>query len=126
MAKLAKITLISLFAFMVSCAQGHCRKSEMIGEARAQTKTSAEPSDSKTIKVFKADGSRQCEKDSGVSLDVMSKQLGPIKIYSSKKQHDGLMHASVCGGITGYVNVYEIDASQLKSAEDSGFKVWKK
>lgn len=75
------------------------------------------------ISVFKYDGSKQCEKDSGVSLDSMQKkELKGINIISSSKQPDGNMHASVCGGGTGIMNVYEISERDLNKAEKRGFK----
>jgi hypothetical protein len=75
------------------------------------------------VSVFKYDGSKQCEKDSGISLETMQKkELKGIKVVKSSKQPDGMMHASMCGGGTGMMNVYEISEKDLNKAEKRGFK----
>ncbi|OQW54272.1 MAG: hypothetical protein A4S09_06125 [Proteobacteria bacterium SG_bin7] len=78
---------------------------------------------SANVAVFKYDGSRQCERDSGTSLEAMQKrELKGIKVIKSSKQPDGNMRASVCGGKTGLMNVYEISEKDLNKAEKRGFK----
>lgn len=75
------------------------------------------------VSVFKYDGSKQCEKDSGVSLETMQKkELKGIKVIKSSKAPDGNMHAAMCGGGTGMMNVYEISEKDLNKAEKRGFK----
>ncbi len=75
------------------------------------------------VSIFKYDGSKQCEKDSGTSLETMQRrELKGIKVIKSSKQPDGNMHASVCGGGTGMMNVYEISEKDLNKAEKRGFK----
>jgi len=78
----------------------------------------------KKILVFKYDGSRQCEPDSGVSENTMSKELTEVKVYSAEKKSDGQPRVQVCGALTGYANVYKIKAENLPLAEALGFKKW--
>lgn len=79
----------------------------------------------KKIKVYKPDGSIQCEPGTGISPTEMAKQLSGLKIYSSQSQHDGLMRIQVCGQPTGQCNVYEIAETDLATATQAGFKIWK-
>lgn len=75
-----------------------------------------------TVFVYKADGSRQCAQGKAIPLDEMEKQLKGIKVHSRENRSDGLMHIQVCGSPTGMINVFEIDAQSLKTAEKRGFK----
>ena len=77
------------------------------------------------VLVAKHDGSKQCDKKSGTSLDVMVKDLGEIKVYDQFKAQDDLMRIQVCGAPTGMHNVYEISKSDLKKATQVGFTLWK-
>jgi len=73
-------------------------------------------------RVYKPDGSRQCERRAGTSLEVMERELAGIIVHTREKRRDGLMHIQVCGGPTGMINLYEIDTSFVKQAEQRGFK----
>lgn len=77
-----------------------------------------------TAEVFRYDGSRQCENSSGISLEEMAKQLesAGIKVFASRKGSDGRIYPAVCGGGTGRLNIYSIDAQQLAQAKELGFK----
>src|SRR5712691_970315 len=79
---------------------------------------------SQTTKVYKPDGSIQCQM-SGVALEDMEKELTSkgITVLSSCYSHDGLIRPAVCSVPTGSLNVYEIDVSQLQKARDLGFGV---
>lgn len=79
----------------------------------------------KTVLVFKYDGSKQCGEGKEITLDTMSRQLQDIKIVSMTKKHDAMMRIQVCGAPTGHANVYEISDKDLKKAESYGFKLWK-
>lgn len=80
-----------------------------------------------TVFVFKPDGSKQCEENTGVAPEAMEKKdLGGIKVLSRDKRNDGMMHVQVCGRATGQVNVYEIPAGMLKEVETRGFKKFEK
>lgn len=74
------------------------------------------------VRVYKPDGSRQCERRAGISLEVMERELAGIIVHTREKRKDGLMHIQVCGGPTGMINLYEIDAAMTKQAEQRGFK----
>lgn len=76
------------------------------------------------IKIYKPDGTLQCNQGQKISLDDMSKELKNIKIYSKENLHDGLMRIQMCGKPTGYNNVFEIDQENLAAAEKLGFKKW--
>jgi hypothetical protein len=90
------------------------------GPAPAAAKSGAK---GETVKVFKYDGSRQCEPGTGVSAAVMqAKELAGIKVISSEHRSDGRMRAQACGMPTGMINVYEIDIADLPKAEKQGFK----
>ncbi len=71
--------------------------------------------------VAKPDNSKQCESDSGISLDTMEKELKEIKVFSKSKGDDGKMYAAVCGGKTGRLNVFEITQKDLAKAQKLGF-----
>lgn len=105
--KSAVLGLIALISVM-GCASGHCYGRR--GEA------------AKKIYVFKPDGSKQCEKDTGDKVEVMVEQLKGIKIFSQENKSDGLNHMMMCGAATGRINVYQIFEKDLPVAEAAGFK----
>ena len=80
----------------------------------------------KNVKVYKPDGTLQCNQGKAISLKEMESELKGITIFSSEKIHDGLMRIQVCGQPTGNSNVFEIAESDLEKAKSFGFKVWKK
>ena len=90
-------------------------------KAEAEVSMSEKKSET-TVKVYKADGSLQCQPDSGLSLKEMAKQLNNITAISHERKHDGKMRMTLCGTPTGYMNVYEINESQLEKALEYGFK----
>jgi len=81
--------------------------------------------DAKSIMVYKHDGTLQCGQGNEVTLKEMAKQLtdAGVTIMAQKKSNDGLMHPAVCGGITGQINLYEIPAQSVGTAQGLGFKV---
>ena len=128
-----KLSFTIIILFLMGCSQGNCRRKDKIPEypgnqVGASTNTlGTQPETPKEarIRVFKYDGSLQCGVNKGRSLKSMAGDLEGVRIYSSEKKSDGLMHIQVCGSSTGMTNVYEIPKSQLKLAEDRGFKLWK-
>lgn len=123
-----------IFGFLSSCSTRTCKPNENITNDQRPTpvagETTLNPTTTMTnqikkIKVYKPDGSVQCEQGSGTSAAEMQKQLGDIKVYSSDKKSDGLIRIQVCGQPTGYCNVYEISEADLVKAEKNGFKKWK-
>lgn len=81
------------------------------------------PKSKATIKVYKYDGSVQCENE-GIALDDMEHELtnAGITVYCSKKGFDGLAYPAACGNATGVINIYEIERIDLEIAEDLGFE----
>ena len=81
--------------------------------------------DAKSIMVYKHDGTLQCGEGKEVTLKEMAKQLtdAGVIIIAQKKSTDGFMHPAVCGGITGQINLYEIPAQSVATAQGLGFKV---
>lgn len=109
-----KFAVISCVIFAIGCVSGHCGRD---GKGKKETGNNK-------VFVFKYDGSRQCEKSRGVDLDVMSDELGKIKIHSKMKRSDGQIRVQVCGALTGMTNVYEISEKDVAKAEALGFKKW--
>lgn len=83
-------------------------------------KPATEPSE-KRVRIYKSDGSRQCE-GGGISPEAMKSQLQGIRVYAAEKQTlHGMIFPSVCGGQTGSINVYTIAEQDLPKAEKRGF-----
>jgi hypothetical protein len=110
--------LIKLFVYsflLLGCASNHCGR-----DGKATKMDSAR----QKIFVYKYDGSKQCEENTGTDLEKMSEELSGIKIFSMSKKSDGQIRVQVCGALTGMANVYEIAAKDLPKAEALGFKKW--
>ncbi len=73
-------------------------------------------------KVFKYDGSTQCNND-GIPLKKMAQELidGGVDVICAQKASDGMMYPAVCGGASGVINVYLIHPENLPDAEALGF-----
>jgi hypothetical protein len=121
-----RLALSLVAIFMVSCAQGHCRRPAAAPAAAAPLPQdlNSKPSDQDHVFVYKYDGSLQCGMGKPIGLETMAKELQGIPIVSSLKKADRLMHIQVCGSISGKANVYEIPTIYLKQAESKGFKKW--
>ena len=79
--------------------------------------------DGDRIQVDQYDGSRQCA-DAGMSVQDMQVQLQGITVYAAAKgQLPGVVFPAVCGGATGRINLYTIDAHQRGAALARGFAV---
>ncbi|WP_229439448.1 hypothetical protein [Neisseria brasiliensis] len=80
------------------------------------------PSQAERISVYKSDGSRQCGSGSGVSAQEMLRELDGMKVYAARADVlHGVAFPAVCGGGTPNINVYVIDAKNLKKAQQRGF-----
>lgn len=129
------------FVFLVSCSlvfscsTTHCKDQEKKDSTKNSPNAAAvmSPEISSAVagvklmtkvKVFKADGTLQCQQGKKIELTTMSKELAGITIYSSENLHDGLMRIQLCGKPTGQNNVYEINESDLPKALSLGFKKW--
>lgn len=80
-------------------------------------------SSSTYVKVYKSDGSTQCNND-GTPPDVMISELtnAGIDVVCSETGSDGLIRPAVCGGSTGKLNVYKIYKVNLVDAQKLGFE----
>ncbi len=136
MAKLIFIVFSTLS--LIACSNSYCRQKKDRNNFVQHTKDLpkfistdktdlSQELDTKTIKVFKADGSKQCQAEKAISVQKMQEVLNKanIKVSKAEKAKDGLMRAQVCGSDTGNINIYEIPASQLEEAIKMGFQEWK-
>ena len=127
-----KMAVLIFIFFIVTCQMPPCNIQERptntaAGKALdAKVENLKKDAAMKSVKVYKPDGSLQCNQGQAVSVKEMQRELRDIKIISSEKKHDGLMRIQVCGHPTGMNNVYEIAESDLEKATGHGFKVWKK
>ena len=81
----------------------------------------ASAQNTQTIQIYKLDGARQCEGE-GFSVAAMQAELVGIRVHATEKSHlPDVMFPAVCGGGTGSINVYTIDAQQRRQAEQRGF-----
>lgn len=121
---------IALVLF-VGCKSGPCpREGVDIKQSEAKTKELAEKagmvSTYERVKVYKPDGTLQCNQGKQIPMAEMAKQLAGIQIFSQENLSDGMMRIQVCGAPTGQSNVYEIPKVELKKAIGLGFKEWLK
>lgn len=127
--------MLALTSLLISCSTQTCKPNENIENSKSSNQPIASESASltiknmttqiKKIKIYKPDGSVQCEANTGQSIIEMQKSLDAITVFSAEKKHDGLMRIQVCGQPTGQCNVYEIAESDLAKALSFGFKKWK-
>lgn len=75
------------------------------------------------VEVFKPDGSRQCEPDSGTPPAAMRAELeaAGVTVHAARTGSDGMMYPQVCGALTGRINVFTIDPAALDDARALGF-----
>ncbi len=121
---------------LMACSHGDCRNQQLKNSAEAKTLPlsadgtplgglsggPATPAD--RIRVYKLDGSLQCNQGKAITPSEMQKELAPLEVYSSGNKHDGMMRTQVCGSPTGRSNVYEINRKDLEAAQKKGFKEW--
>ena len=74
------------------------------------------------LKVFKPRGSVQCG-DRGTAPETMRGELerAGVRVASASCGSDGRMYPAVCGGGTGEINLFEIDAADAERARALGF-----
>lgn len=77
-----------------------------------------------TIRVYRADGSRQCEPDSGAPPTAGQRTLAAagIPVLGSGCGHDGRVRIALCGVETGLIHLYDIPANRLEEALALGFR----
>lgn len=78
------------------------------------------------IEVYKSDGSRQCETESGVSPQTMqARELADVQVLSARRDAlRDMAFPAVCGGMTGSVNVFTIPAADWEKVHARGFARW--
>lgn len=136
-------------AVLAGCSSGNCRKNQMkdtpefydkavekvegtqavqsAEKAKKEAKENAIKAVAKVtdrVRVFKYDGSLQCNQGKPIALAEMQKELKGIQVYSAENRRDSLMRIQVCGAPTGQANVYEIDRRDLDQAKKLGFQIW--
>ena len=86
-----------------------------------QSETVAAPA-STPLQVFKPRGSLQCE-GRGTAPELMRAELerAGVRVLSAQCGSDGRMVPAVCGGATGEINLFEIDAEDAERARALGF-----
>lgn len=74
-------------------------------------------------KVFKYEGSKQCQQGSGVALEIMQRDLveAGVDVICAHRGHDGRMRIQMCGADTGKMNLFVIPGEQLPKAQALGF-----
>ena len=126
-------TFFLLSVFLISaCSTGHCRRDRSGGQGPILEKLNPKPPTNYEqrnlgeVTVAKADGSLQCEPNSGLDLERMAEdQLAGIEILSSSKQNDGLIRIQVCGTETGMLNTYRIQSKDVPKVLKAGFTLFK-
>lgn len=131
-----RLVLVLFLALLLqACTTGHCRhlrdeeNAKNAAEGKPMPKVDApsvnlKPSSADRVRVYKFDGSLQCNMGKSRSLSEMQKDLKSIEVFQSWKRHDGMMRVQLCGSPTGQSNVYEIDRKDLEAALKLGFKEW--
>lgn len=76
------------------------------------------------VKVYKPDGTLQCNQGKKIAIDKMEVELKGLKVYSKYNKNDGKMRIQLCGSPTGNAHVFEIDRTDLEEALKRGFKEW--
>lgn len=114
-------------AVLAGCTAGNCRRHQADPAApSAAAKTPEAPMTKPTdrVRVFKYDGSLQCNQGKAVPLETMRQELKDIEVFASENKPDSLMRIQQCGTPTGRANVYEIAREHLDAAKKLGFQLW--
>lgn len=120
--------LLTMCLILVSCSTKLCenREKNKFDSTQQPISEKQDTGSMKKVKVYKPDGTLQCNQGKQISLEEMQTQLKDIQVFSSVRASDGKMRIQLCGTPTGQNNVYEILESDLSKAEAAGFKVWLK
>lgn len=121
------VTVFLVSSCVLSCSTTQCKDHQNFKKTTSTLsleKTVSGVDQMNKIKVFKADGTLQCNQGQKVDLQEMAKELIGIQIFSSENKHDGLMRIQLCGKPTGHNNIYEINSADLPKAMALGFKKW--
>jgi len=113
-----KSVFFATLCVVISCTSTHCRNKEF------ETLESQKEKKTKTVKVYRYDGTLQCGMGKRIALEEMQKDLKEIPVISSAHLNDGLMRIQLCGSPTGDANVFEIEEGHLEKAKTLGFREW--
>lgn len=116
--------LVLILVVASSCSTKMCQP-EDVKKSNGPSSLTQLGQNVKKVKVYKPDGSIQCEPKSGKSIEESKAELVGVTIISSEKKHDGLLRAQVCGTPTGQCHVFEINEADEEKALKLGFKIWK-
>jgi len=127
-----RLLVLFLLIFTTACANKNCREVHQAATSSEANRINPptpspleeKPNSKLRVRVFKYDGSLQCEMGSALSVEEMRKDLKGVLVYSTENRADGLMHIQQCGTPTGRANVYEIDRADLEKARAQGFREW--
>lgn len=78
----------------------------------------------KYVKVYKYDGSKQCETGIAIEPEKMAEQLEGIEVIKIESLNDGQMRPQFCGHETGQANVFTIPEADVPEAQKRGFRKW--
>lgn len=122
--------IIILGFYMTGCSTGNCRS---LKEAKAAENPNTnldelskmkETTKGSRVRVYKFDGTLQCNEGKKIPIETMEKELSSLKVYMRMNKNDGQMRMQKCGAVTGNANIYEIDRENLEAALKLGFKEW--
>jgi len=105
-----KVFIIILPLLLSACMHKELKTQSCAGEA--------------LMKIYKYDGSVQCDNSSGIKLHDMEQHLveAGIDVMCSQQGNDGLLRAMACGMGTGRINIYTINPANLNDAKALGFE----
>ncbi len=108
-------SLGSVVAILLAAGAAAC--APVVPEQAAQAAPTAS-----VVTVFKSRGSVQCG-DRGSAPEAMRAELerSGVTVRSASCGSDGRMYPAVCGGATGEINLFEIDAADAARARALGF-----
>lgn len=111
------IPILSSLAFMLSVGSLTLLPTPL-------TARPAPPPPSHLVKIYKHQGSLQCQ-GGGVSLKQMRRQLlkAGVKVKQARCGVDGMMYPSVCGAADGKINIFTIPRVNLTKAQAQGFNL---
>lgn len=135
MLKIIFLTTLSLA--LTSCSTGKCRQKkdektfvehvENLPDFKSREAHSIKAGDLQTVRVYKSDGTLQCEANRPIPAADLKRLLEDNKIKVLRLEHtsDGVMHIQVCGSSTGRIYVFDIQAMDLEKALGLGFRNFK-
>lgn len=112
-----KTFFVLLVFYFAGCATGHCpREGDKI----------INPADevNRRVWVYKYDNSKQCEPESGITLETMLEDFKGIKVWETLKKNDGQARVQFCGAYTGNAILFLVDKKDLAILKAKAYEVW--